>query len=237
MYRSWVNGILSNDTLLKDHLVRYGFKIDRAPMSDWLRRNKVSDFLMKYEGYLNCLKQPNLVIFLNTSRLSDALDEVNSLNIPSIGLSTTSMDTSKLTYPIPSNDQSLKTLTLFVELVIQSIKEGGRQREILLKHMVQQENEEAAKKAIKDAAIKEANERFKAKERAIREAKNQAKNRAKKQFQKRVNKGFNKGPNRGPNKSFNKGPNKGPNKNFNKGPNKGFNKGSNKGPNKGANKR
>jgi len=249
MYRSWVNGILSNDTLLKDHLVRYGFKIDRAPMSDWLRRNKVSDFLMKYEGYLNCLKQPNLVIFLNTSRLSDALDEVNSLNIPSIGLSTTSMDTSKLTYPIPSNDQSLKTLTLFVELVIQSIKEGRRQREILLKHMVQQENEEAAKeaaeKAIKDAAIKEANERFKAKERAIREAKNQAKKQARKQFKNRVNKGsnkgFNKGPNRGPNKSFNKGPNKGPNKGFNKGsnkgPNKGFNKGSNKGPNKGANKR
>jgi small subunit ribosomal protein S2 len=249
IYRNWVNGILSNETLLKNHLVTYGFKIDRSPMSDWLRRNKVSDFLMKYEGYLNCLKQPNLVIFLNTSRLSDALDEVNSLNIPSIGLSTTSMDTSKLTYPIPSNDQSLKTLTLFVELVIQSIKEGGRQREILLKHMVQQENEEAAKKAaekaIKDAAIKEANERFKAKERAIREAKNQAKNRAKKQFKKRANKGsnkgFNKGPNRGPNKSFNKGPNKGPNKGFNKGsnkgPNKGFNKGSYKGPNKGANKR
>jgi len=137
MYRSWVNGLLSNDTLLKDHLVKYGFKIDRAPMSDWLRRNKVSDFLMKYEGYVNCLKQPSLVIFLNTSRLSDALDEVNSLNIPSIGLSTTSMDTSKLTYPIPSNDQSLKTVTLFVELVKQSIKEGAKQRKTVLKHIAQ----------------------------------------------------------------------------------------------------
>ena len=137
MYRSWINGLLSNDTLLKDHLMKYGFKIDRAPMSDWLRRNKVSDFLMKYEGYVNCLKKPSLVIFLNTSRLSDALDEVNSLNIPSIGLATTSMDISKLSHPIPSNDQSLKTLTTFVELVKQSIKEGSKERNTILKYMNQ----------------------------------------------------------------------------------------------------
>lgn len=140
MYRSWVNGLLSNDTLLKDHLVKYGFKIDRAPMSDWLRRNKVSDFLMKYEGYVNCLKRPSLVIFLNTSRLSDALDEVNSLNIPSVGLATTSMDTSKLTHPIPSNDHSLKTLNLFVEFVKQSIKEGAKQRKTVLKYMARRTN-------------------------------------------------------------------------------------------------
>lgn len=135
MYRSWVNGLLSNDTLLKDHLMKYGFKIDRAPMSDWLRRNKVTDFLMKYEGYINVLKKPSLVIFLNTSRLSDALAEANSLNIPSIGLATTAMDASALTYPIPSNDHSLKTLALFLELVKQSIKTGAKKRKVLLNHI------------------------------------------------------------------------------------------------------
>ena len=135
MYRSWVNGLLSNDTLLKDHLMKYGFKIDRAPMSDWLRRNKVTDFLMKYEGYINVLKKPSLVIFLNTSRLSDALAEANSLNIPSIGLSTTAMDASALTYPIPSNDHSMKTLALFLELVKKSIKTGATKRKLLLNHI------------------------------------------------------------------------------------------------------
>ena len=140
MYRRWVHGLLSNDTLLKDHLLRYGSKIDRAHMSDWLRRNKVTDFLIRYEGYLNNLNQPSLVIFLNTSQLSDALDEVNSLNIPSLGLATTSMDRSKLTYPIPSNDQSLKTSALFVELVKEAIKEGVKQRKTVLKHMAKKVN-------------------------------------------------------------------------------------------------
>ena len=135
MYRSWVNGLLSNETLLKDHLMKYGFKIDRAPMSGWLRRNKVTDFLMKYEGYINNLSRPSLVIFLNTSHLSDALAEANSLNIPSIGLTTTSMDASELTYPIPSNDRSLKTLALFLELVKQAIKTGAKQRKTLLNHI------------------------------------------------------------------------------------------------------
>ena len=135
MYRSWVNGLLSNETLLKDHLMKYGFKIDRAPMSDWLRRNKVTDFLMKYEGYINMLNKPSLIIFLNTSHLSDALAEANSLNIPSIGLATTSMDASELTYPIPSNDRSLKTIALFLELVKQSIRNGAKQRKALLAHI------------------------------------------------------------------------------------------------------
>ena len=30
---------------------------------------------MKYEGYMNHLKRPSLVVFLNTSQLSDALAE------------------------------------------------------------------------------------------------------------------------------------------------------------------
>ena len=91
------------------------------------------------------LKQPSLVIFLNTTQLSDALDEVNSLNIPSIGLATTSMDRSKLTYPIPSNDQSLKTLATFVELVKQAIKEGANQRKTVLKHIEFKTNKQSKK--------------------------------------------------------------------------------------------
>jgi len=140
IYRNWVNGILSNETLLKNHLVTYGFKIDRSPMSDWLRRNKVSDFLMKYEGCINHLEKPSLVIFLNTSQLSDALDEVNSLKIPTVGLTTTSMDASRLNYPIPSNDQSIKTLTSFVELVKRAIKEGSKERKLILKRLATKES-------------------------------------------------------------------------------------------------
>merc|ERR1712078_725094 len=120
MYRSWVNGLLSNDTLLKD-------------------------FLMKYEGYINVLKKQSLVIFLNTSRLSDALAEANSLNIPSIGLSTTAMDASALTYPIPSNDHSMKTLALFLELVKKSIKTGATKRKLLLNHISVHESKKKKK--------------------------------------------------------------------------------------------
>ena len=117
MGHSWVNGVLSNGQFLNDFIPRYGFKMDRAPLSEWLSYNKVSDFLTKFEGYVGCLEKPSLVIFLNTSDLGDAVNEVNSLNIPSMGLTTTSLDISKLTYAIPSNDQSLKTISLFVNLI------------------------------------------------------------------------------------------------------------------------
>ena len=38
VYRSWVNGLLSNDTILGAHLVRFGFKLEKAPLSDWLKQ-------------------------------------------------------------------------------------------------------------------------------------------------------------------------------------------------------
>lgn len=146
VHRTWVNGLLSNETILESHLVQFGFRLDRAPLSDWLKRNKAADFLMKYEGYINNLKRPALVVFLNTSRLSDALDEVNSLKIPSIGLATTSMDLNLLTYPIPSNDRSLKTVSLFVELVKQAIKEGNKERETILNYLKKHQKRKDAKK-------------------------------------------------------------------------------------------
>ena len=50
------------------------------------------------------------------------------------------MDASELTYPIPSNDRSLKTLALFLELVKQAIKNGAKQRKTLLNHIDQNIN-------------------------------------------------------------------------------------------------
>ena len=146
VYRSWVNGLLSNDTILGAHLVRFGFKLERAPLSDWLKRNKAADFLMKYEGYMNHLKRPSLVVFLNTSQLSDALAEVSSLKIPSVGLATTSMDLNLLTYPIPSNDRSLKTISLFVELVKEAIREGQGERETILNYVKSHKQKKESKK-------------------------------------------------------------------------------------------
>ena len=146
VYRSWVNGLLSNDTILGAHLVRFGFKLERAPLSDWLKRNKAADFLMKYEGYMNHLKRPSLVVFLNTSQLSDALAEVSSLKIPSVGLATTSMDLNLLTYPIPSNDRSLKTISLFVELVKEAIREGQGERETILNYVKSYKQKKESKK-------------------------------------------------------------------------------------------
>ena len=79
-------------------------------------------------------RTPFIIIFLKQG-LGDAVNEVNSLNIPSIGLATTSLDISKLTYAVPSNDQSLKTISLFVNLIKLAIKDGQKQRQLVLDHM------------------------------------------------------------------------------------------------------
>ena len=71
---------------------------------------------------------------------------MSSLKIPSVGLATTSMDLNLLTYPIPSNDRSLKTISLFVELVKEAIREGQGERETILNYVKSHKQKKESKK-------------------------------------------------------------------------------------------
>jgi ribosomal protein S2 len=60
-------------------------------------------------------KLPDLIILFTKNQL--VVNEAAALNIPLMGLVDTNNDFSKITYPIPSNDDSIKTLYFFIKLI------------------------------------------------------------------------------------------------------------------------
>jgi small subunit ribosomal protein S2 len=55
---------------------------------------------------------------------ANALKEARKLKVPTVALVDTNADPSLVTYPIPSNDDAIKTIQLIVDYAVQAIESG-----------------------------------------------------------------------------------------------------------------
>jgi small subunit ribosomal protein S2 len=62
-------------------------------------------------------------LFISSARYEKtAIAEANKKNIPIVAICDTNSDPSKITYPIPANDDSIKSLELIISLIAENIK-------------------------------------------------------------------------------------------------------------------
>ncbi|ORY30612.1 ribosomal protein S2, flavodoxin-like domain-containing protein [Naematelia encephala] len=97
--RDWVPGLLTNTESI------FGIK----PMLD--------------RGFL-----PDLVIFLNPADVRPGLRECVIRNIPTVGIIDSDMDPRNVTYPIPANQESVRTAELILGTLTLAGQEGRRMR-------------------------------------------------------------------------------------------------------------
>ena len=84
------------------------------------RMNKV------YEGIKFMDRLPALIIIIDSKVEKNAINEARLSGIPTVALVDTNCDPELVTYPIPANDDSLKSIALFVELFAQAVKNGTK---------------------------------------------------------------------------------------------------------------
>jgi len=64
---------------------------------------------------------PSAVFIVDTKKESIAVAEVNKLGIPSIGIVDTNCDPDDVTYPIPGNDDAIRSVRLFTTIVADAV--------------------------------------------------------------------------------------------------------------------
>ncbi|OGJ42191.1 30S ribosomal protein S2, partial [Candidatus Peregrinibacteria bacterium RIFCSPLOWO2_02_FULL_39_10] len=69
---------------------------------------------------------PDAIFLADTVRDHIVVSEANKLKIPVVGIVDTNSDPSLVDYPIPGNDDSLKSLAYFVEKVKESIQSARK---------------------------------------------------------------------------------------------------------------
>jgi small subunit ribosomal protein S2 len=71
---------------------------------------------------------PGALFVVDTKTEDISVAEANRLKIPVVALVDTNSDPSKIEYPIPGNDDSIKSIRIIVEVIMDAIQAGLAQR-------------------------------------------------------------------------------------------------------------
>ena len=104
-------------------------------------------------GIKNMGSLPDLIFVIDTVREQIAIKEANKLNIPIAAIIDTNCDPEGITYPIPGNDDSTKSIKLYCDLVSQAALDGIS----IQSQKVQEETQDKKEKPQKETAPKEDN--------------------------------------------------------------------------------
>ena len=144
----WLGGMLTNFNTIKKSINRLNDleKMEQDGTLELLPKKEVMDLKRQREklernlsGIREMKKLPGAVIIIDTIKEKIAVAEANKLTIPSIAIVDTKCDPDQITYPIPGNDDAIRSIKLVCERLADAITEGKSE---LLKSGEEQEVEE-----------------------------------------------------------------------------------------------
>ena len=129
----WLGGMLTNhQTIYKSvqKLDEIEAMMNDGRMENFSKKEQL-EFSRKFEklntnlGGIRKMKGlPDAVFVVDTSEEETAVREANKLGIPVIGVADTNCDPTQLTFPIPGNDDAIRSITLFTRVVAEAIEDG-----------------------------------------------------------------------------------------------------------------
>ncbi len=138
----WLGGMLTNYDTIKKSITRLD-DLDRMEQDgtfELLPKKEVMDIKRQKDrlernlsGIRKMHKLPGAVIIIDTIKENIAVAEATKLSIPSIGIVDTKCDPDEIEYPIPGNDDAIRSIKLICEKMADAVLEGRSQ---LTKEMI-----------------------------------------------------------------------------------------------------
>ncbi|ANB13149.1 mitochondrial 37S ribosomal protein MRP4 [Sugiyamaella lignohabitans] len=117
VHSRWIPGTLTNSSQVSGSWARHEVDMADAPTG-----RKLAPNLHK------TIVKPDLVVILNPVENRNLIHECLATRIPTIGIIDTNSEPSLVTYPIPANDDSLRTSDLIVGILSKSAQRGRNKR-------------------------------------------------------------------------------------------------------------
>lgn len=135
----WLGGCLTNFETVKTSLAKYQHFLDMEESGELNKLPKKESSAIRremvrmhrsFEGIRNLEKRPDILFIVDATHESIALREARRLQIPTIGVVDTNSDPTLLDYPIPANDDSVKSLRVIFEVLQEAIAQGIELRKL-----------------------------------------------------------------------------------------------------------
>ncbi len=133
--KRWLGGMLTNFQTIKS-------SIDRLKKIDQMREKGELDFFSKKErarmekeyvrlnDYLDGIRDmkdaPSCMFVVDLNKEHIAVAEAKRIGIPVVGIADTNVDPEAIDFPIPGNDDAIRSIKLFANLVADAYLEGAK---------------------------------------------------------------------------------------------------------------
>lgn len=179
----WIGGLLTNYQTVKNNIQRLkdieemesNGRINKLTKKEISRLMKEKEKLKKnLSGIIEMKDLPGALFIIDPKKEETAVKEANRLNIPVIALIDTNCDPDRIDYPIPGNDDALKSIRMITSLIADSVIEAKKSYSEVIKVLEEQKKikESFAQEEveIKDESIKEKIEKIEEKEGVVKPA-------------------------------------------------------------------
>jgi small subunit ribosomal protein S2 len=132
----WMGGLLTNYSTIKLSLEKLGRlekMVEDGTMAN-LKKKEVASLTKEMQNILRDLggirqmtEHPKAIFLIDSKKEEIAVKEARKLNIPIIGLIDTNCNPDEIDYPIPGNDDALKSIRYITTMIADGISEGRKE--------------------------------------------------------------------------------------------------------------
>ena len=160
----WLGGTLTNYETIKRNIERLNELREQKKTGYFERLSKKDaknlDRLLErleenFSGMAEMRRLPGCVLVVDTKREQIAVQEANRLKIPVVAICDTNADPDLIMYPVPGNDDALRSIRLIIGMLTDRII-AGRSRWAMQQHVAKQAAEAAAAVPVPAPAPEEA---------------------------------------------------------------------------------
>jgi small subunit ribosomal protein S2 len=132
----WLGGMLTNFTTIKKSINRLK-KLEKEEIDGTFASYTKKEIALhakekaKLEKNLGGIKEmkdlPGAIFIIDTKKESIAVAEAKRLGIPVIAVVDTNCDPTNIDYPIPGNDDAIRAISLFVEIIANAVLDADKE--------------------------------------------------------------------------------------------------------------
>jgi len=159
----WLGGMLTNFTTIKKSLLRLK-KLEKMEVDgtfENLTKKEIAALgkerakLQKNLGGIKEMKDPPGILFIiDTRKEAIAVAEAQRMGIPIVAVVDTNCNPEGIDYPIPGNDDAIRAITLFTQIVANAVVEADNEAGLKIIETLGDE-EEGGEEVLTDASLRE----------------------------------------------------------------------------------
>lgn len=134
----WMGGTLTNFETIKRSIAKYKRYLEMEASGELAKMHKKEASAIKremarmhrnFEGLVNVTKLPTVMLVIDTNYEDIAVAEGTRCGMPVVALVDTNSNPGAVTYPVPGNDDAVKSIRIVLETLVEAIQSGLAQRD------------------------------------------------------------------------------------------------------------